>query len=316
MIGIFQRRQARRGLLLFKEEAVHYFISGLAMGSVYALMALAINIVFSTTGIINFAHATVIMLGAMTSYWCLAVFNFSYPISILIAIVVTCMVNILIYKGCVERLGDLGTNLGWIVTTFGAAIIIENSCRIAFGTEPQAYPSLFNGMMVNIGGIDLMIHEILMLAIAIVAGVSYETLMQKTRFGRAVRAVAFKPDIARLMGIQSEAVIIACFFMSGLLAAVAGALIAPITFVSYTMTSFIGIKGFAAALVGGLGNSKGAFVGGIVLGLIEAIVGMYGSVALKNAFSFAVMIIVIIFLPGGVLGAKFFSKNRASVQKI
>jgi branched-chain amino acid transport system permease protein len=295
---------------------MHYFVSGLAMGSVYSLMALAINIIFSTTEIINFAHAAVIMFGAMVSYWCMAVFHIPFLPSLFIAIASTVVVNIVIYKACVEKLGNLATNLGWIVTTFGAAIIIENMSRMFFGTEPRMYPYLFDGKMVNLFGLEIMLHEICMLLIAILSGVFYETLMQKTRFGRAVRAVAFKPDVARLMGIRSELIIFICFAISGVIASFAGALIAPITFASYMMTSSIGIKGFAAALIGGLGNSKGSFVGGIILGLIESIVGMFLPTALKSAFSFTIMILVIIFLPGGILGAKFFARQDVNKQKV
>ena len=294
---------------------MHYFISAFAMGSIYALMALAINIVYSVTGIINFAHAIVITLGAMISFYCLVVLHLPYIVALLIAICITAAANLIIYKTCVEKLGNLSVNLGWIVTTFGAAIILENVLRMVFGTEPQVFPYLFGGKMVNFFGAEIMYHEFLILIIAIVAGISYETLIQKTRFGRAVRAVAFKPEIAQLMGIGSNLVITVCFTIAGAIAAIAGVLIAPITFVNYTMTGFIGLKGFAAALIGGVGNSKGAFIGGLILGLIEALVGMYGPAALKNAFSFAVMIIVIIFLPGGISGAKLFTK-QSSAPKI
>ena len=293
---------------------MHYFISAFAMGSIYALMALAINIVYSVTGIINFAHAIVITVGAMVSFYCLAILHLPYIVALLIGIGVTALINFLIYKTCVEKLGNLTTNLGWIVTTFGASILLENGLRIVFGTEPQVFPYLFGGKMINFFGAPIMIHEFLILLIAIVAGVSYETLIQKTRFGRAVRAVAFKPEIAQLMGIRSNLVVTICFTIAGAIAAIAGVLIAPITFVNYTMTAFIGLKGFAAALIGGVGNSKGAFIGGLILGLIEALVGMYGPVALKNAFSFAVMIIVIIFLPGGLLGARFFTKQSTAAK--
>lgn len=289
---------------------------GLANGSIYALMALAIGMIFSTTGITNFAHASVIMLGAMVSFWCMAVFELPYLAAILISIVVTVVANILIYKISVERLGDLHTNEGWIVTTFGASIIIDNLCRMTFGTEPQAYPYLADGAVIHVFGATIMLHEIFMIIIAVLVGVAYQTVIQKTRFGRAVRAASFRPDTARLMGVRSEAVVLSCFGMAGAVAAVAGALIAPITFASYTMTTSIGIKGFAAALIGGLGNAKGAFVGGLVLGVLESVVGAFIPAGLKDAISFLIMIIVIIFLPGGILGAKIFTKGHSSAEKV
>lgn len=291
-------------------------IFGLANGSIYSLMALAIGMIYSTTGITNFAHASVIMLGAMTGYWCIALFGLPYLLSLLIAIAVTVASNIIIYKLCVEQLGDLSKQVGWIVTTFGASIILDNVARMVFGTEPQSFPYLFEGKAINILGANIMLHEVMMILIAIFIGTIYETMMQKTRFGRAIRAVSFRPDTARLMGIKSETVILSCFAMAGAVASVAGVLIAPITFASYTMTASIGIKGFAAALIGGLGNSKGAFIGGLTLGVIEAVVGTFVPAGFKDAISFLIMIIVIIFLPGGILSAKFFKKGASSAEKI
>lgn len=292
------------------------FIFGLANGSIYALMALAIGMVFSTTEIINFCHASVIMLAAMTSYWCMAYFHLPYLVAILIAVVINVAMNMVIYKTCVENLGKLSTNIGWIVTLFGASIIIDNAARMYFGTEPQAYPYLFNGKLIHIFGANIMLHEIMMIVISLFVGLAYQLLIKKTRFGRAVRAVSFRHDTARLMGIKSERTVLFCFGLAGVVAAIGGALIAPVTFASYNMMSSIGLKGFAAALIGGLGNTQGAFIGGISLGLIETLIGSYIPAAYKDAISFFVMIIVIIFLPGGILGAKFFTKGNSGKEKI
>lgn len=291
-------------------------IFGLANGSIYALMALAIGMVFSTTGIINFCHASVIMLAAMTSYWGVAYFGLPHWAAVSIAVVINVLMNMVIYKTCVEKLGDLSVNIGWIVTLFGASIIIDNAARMYFGTEPQAYPYLFGGKAVHIFGANIMLHEIMMIVIALAVGLVYQLLIQKTRFGRAVRAVSFRQDTARLMGIRSETTVLLCFGLAGIVAAISGTLIAPITFASYNMMTGIGLKGFAAALIGGLGNTAGAFVGGIVLGLIEIVIGSYIPAAYKDAISFFVMIIVIIFLPGGILGAKIFSKSKSGAEKV
>ena len=291
-------------------------VFGLANGSIYALMALAIGMVFSTTEIINFSHASVIMLAAMTSYWCMAYFHLPYGEAILIAVAINVAINMLIYKTCVEKLGRLTNNIGWIVTLFGASIILDNSARMYFGTEPQAYPYLFGGKAIHVFGANIMLHEVMMIAISFAVGLAYQLLIKKTRFGRAVRAVSFRHDTARLMGIRSETTVLACFGLAGVVAAISGTLIAPITFASYSMMSSIGLKGFAAALIGGLGNTQGAFVGGISLGLVEAVIGSYIPAAYKDAISFVVMIIVIIFLPGGILGARVFTRGNAGKEKI
>ncbi|QFG00414.1 branched-chain amino acid ABC transporter permease [Psychrobacillus glaciei] len=291
-------------------------IFALANGSMYALMALAIGIIYSTTRIINFAHGSVIMIGAMTSYWFISVFHMNYILAILLAILINILLSMVIYKTAVERLGDLSKNSSWIVTLFGASIIIDNIARMIFGTEPKAFPYLFNGLDIRMFGANIMLHEMMMIVIAISIGIAYQFVIQKTSFGRAVRAVSYKPDTARIMGIRSSVVVLTCFAISGGVAAIAGALIAPLTFASYTMTYALGIKAFAAALIGGLGNTKGAFVGGISLGLLEGFVGLMIPGGMKDAVIFLIMIVVIIVLPGGILGAKIFNKGSFTAEKI
>ncbi|WP_040207429.1 branched-chain amino acid ABC transporter permease [Neobacillus jeddahensis] len=291
-------------------------VTALANGSIYALMALAIGIIYSTTQIINFAHGSVIMIGAMTSYWLLSIFHMNYFTAILLAVLINIILSMVIYKVSVEKLGDLTQNSSWIVTLFGAGIILDNTARILFGTEPKAYPFLFDGHVISIFGTKIMIHEMMMILVAVIIGVLYQIVIQKTNFGRAVRAVSFRPDTARIMGIRSNRIVLMCFAISGAVAAISGALIAPITFASYTMTYSVGIKAFAAALIGGLGNTKGAFIGGISLGLIEGIASMIVPGGLKDAISFLIMIIVIIVLPGGILSAKLFTKGELKTEKI
>lgn len=291
-------------------------IFGLATGSIYSLMALAIGMVSSTTDIVNFAHASVIMLGAMVSWWMMTVFQFSYISALLVAIVVNIVLNIILYEVCVKRLGDLRENVGWIITLFGAAVIIDNVARMVFGTEPNAYPYIAGGKMIRIAGANILVHEIMMITIAILIGVVYQTIIAKTRFGRAVRAVAFSPPTAKLMGIKSESIIMFSFAIAGAVAAVGGVLIAPITFACYTMGLSIGLKGFAAAVLGGFGDTKGAFLGGFILGLIESFIGVYIPAGIKDSISFFIMIIVIIFLPGGLMSAKIFKNKWPAAKNI
>jgi len=291
-------------------------IFGLANGSIYALMALAIGMVSSTTGIVNFAHASVVMMGAMVSWWMMVIYGFSYVPALIIAIAISIVLNIVMYETCVKKLGNLQHNVGWIITLFGASIILDNVARMVFGTEPQAFPYLFEGKVVKIMDANIMLHELMMITIAIVIGVVYQTVIKKTRFGRAVRAVAFRPSTAELMGIKSEYIILLCFAMAGAVAAVGGVLIAPITFASYTMTMSIGLKGFAAAVLGGFGNTKGAFIGGFSLGIIESFISIFIPAGIKDSISFVIMIIVIIFLPGGILSAKIFNKNGLASEKV
>jgi len=283
-------------------------IFGLAYGSMYALLALAIGIVFSTTYILNFAYASVVMIGAMVAYWCIGIFQLPYLVGLFAGIGVSIVLSITLYKLCVEKLGSLHASIGWIITLFGASLIIDNVARMIFGLQANPFPFLFNGGKIFIFGANIYVHEVVMILIAAVIGISYQMMCSRTKFGRALRAVSIKPEAAKLMGINSNFVIIVSFALAGAVAAIAGCLIAPYTYASYMMTSSIGMKGFAAALIGGIGNTKGAFIGGIALGITEQILGLFVSPSVLDTFSFLIMILVIVFLPGGIVSAKIFKR--------
>lgn len=291
-------------------------IFGLSSGAIYALMALAIGIIYSTTRIFNFCHASIIMTGAMVAYYCIGVYHMPYVVGVLVAIAVNCVINIVLYYVCLKGLGDLTTTSNWMITLFGAGLLLNNGARMVFGANENPFPYLFNGASFAIGSANILWHEIGMIVFAVVIGASYQLLCQKTRFGRALRAVSFKPRTARLMGINSDAIIQVCFLMAAAVAAIGGVLIAPTTFASFNMTTTIGLKGYAAAVLGGIGDTKGAFIGGFLLGLMECIVTMFVPAGLKDAFSFVLMIVVIIFLPGGVLSAKIFTHGRSATEKV
>ena len=291
-------------------------VFGLSIGAIYALMALAIGMIYSTTRILNFCHASIIMTGAMVAYYCIGVYNMPYLVGVGIAIVVNILINIAVYFASLKGLGDLLSNVNWIITLFGMSIVLNNLARIVFGANQNPFPYLFNGASIKVGDATILWHEIFCIVFAIVIGVAYQLLCQKTKFGRALRAVSFKPQTAKLMGINSNLIIQFCFMLAAVVAAIGGVLIAPTTFASFSMTTTIGLKGYAAALIGGLGDTKGAFVGGFLLGLVECIVTLFLPAGLKDAISFIIMIMVIIFLPGGVLSAKIFTHGRSATEKV
>lgn len=295
---------------------MQFLIFGLTFGGIYALMSLAINVIYTTTRIMPFAHAMVITFAALLMRYLLIILGIPFAWSLLITICATMILNIISYKICVQPCGNLMKNNNWVITLFGLNHILENVCRMVFGAEVYPFPYLFDGAKITVGETGILWHEILMFVVAIVIGVAYQTMVNKTRFGRALRAVAWKPDTALLMGINSRAIIIACFGISGAIAAIAATLLAPVTYVSFNMTASVGLKGYAATLIGGLGNTKGAIIGGFLLGILESILGLFISAAMRDAVSFIIMILVIIFLPGGILSAKIFNKGRVAAEKV
>jgi len=284
-------------------------ISGLVMGSIYALLALAINIIYSTTDIINFAHGELVMLGGM--FGLVLVVNAGLPIAagIIVAGVMVAVVAILLYFVTIKPFGDhLSESLGWLMATLGAGIIFRNIAMLIWGTHPRPFPPLGGSQLVNIFGVNIMPHEIWVLIITLLIAIFFTVVLDKTILGSAIKATASNRNTTRLMGISAEKMVLACFSMSGAVAAVAGFLISPITFAGPEMTAAIGLKGFGAAIIGGLGSSRGAFVGGLILGVLEAMSMSVVTPGFKDAIVFLIMILAITIKPEGIFNVAYEKK--------
>lgn len=279
------------------------------MGCIYALLALAINIIYSTTGIINFAHAELVMLGAMFSL--VIIVNGGVPIipGLFLACILVGLVALLLYYTTIKPFGDrLKSSLGWLMTTLGAGIIFKNIAQLVWGTQPQAFPSIGGGSLISVLGIKILPHDIWILVVTLAIALFFMLVFDRTILGSAIRATSHSHNTTKLMGISAEKVVLICFVMSGAVAAIAGNMIAPITFAGPEMASTIGLKGFGAAIIGGIGSSKGAFVGGLVLGVLESISMLYITPGYRDAIAFLIMILVISIKPGGIFGVAYETK--------
>ncbi|MDD4241337.1 MAG: branched-chain amino acid ABC transporter permease [Smithellaceae bacterium] len=284
-------------------------ISGLVMGSIYALLALAINIIYSTTGIINFAHGELVMLGGM--FGLVLVVNAGMPLAagIVVAGGIIAVLAVLLYYSTIKPFGDnLGGSLGWLMATLGAGIIFRNVAMLIWGSHPRPFPPLGGTELINIFGVNILQHEIWVLVITFLIAIFFNVVLDKTILGSAIKATASNRNTTRLMGISAEKMVLACFGMSGAVAAVAGFLISPITFAGPEMTVSIGLKGFGAAIIGGLGSSRGAFVGGLILGILEALSMSVISPGYKDAIVFLVMILTITIKPEGIFNVAYEKK--------
>ncbi len=284
-------------------------ISGLVMGSIYALLALAINIIYSTTGIINFAHGELVMLGGM--FGLVLVVNAGLPLAagIVVAGGIIAVLAVLLYYSTIKPFGDnLGGSLGWLMATLGAGIIFRNVAMLIWGSHPRPFPPLGGTELINIFGVNILQHEIWVLVITFLIAIFFNVVLDKTILGSAIKATASNRNTTRLMGISAEKMVLACFGMSGAVAAVAGFLISPITFAGPEMTVSIGLKGFGAAIIGGLGSSRGAFVGGLILGILEALSMSVISPGYKDAIVFLVMILTITIKPEGIFNVAYEKK--------
>jgi len=295
--------------------------SGLALGSIYALVALGFNITHNSTKTLNFGQGEFLVAGAFVAVSAVLLLSgkgvtgsllpqdvtlWRYGGSLVISVGVMGLLGILLYYTAVRPFIGL-PGLAWVMSTIGFGIIIQNTALAIWGPSPMVLPSPLGESVIRIGGAGVLPQEVLVLVSSIVVMLCLDTVMRKTKIGKAVRAVAHNQNAATLMGINVAAVIVLAFVVSSSLAGLAGLLIAPITTVSVFMGVTLALKAFSAAIVGGLSNARGCMLGGFLLGLIEALVGLWHA-ELREISIFLLIIIVLVVKPEGLLGQRISEK--------
>jgi branched-chain amino acid transport system permease protein len=298
-------------------------INGIALGAVYALIALGYTLVYGILFMINFAHGEVFMAGAFTGYFAAAALAdagviesnpfVAIAIIFLVSMVTSMVVAILLERIAYRRLRN-APRLVPLITAIGASLFLQYAFRGLYGSGVRSYPNIpaLDGNVVILG-IPFAKTEIMVFVSAIVLMVSLWYLINRTRTGRAMRAVSEDRDTAALMGINVDAMIVRTFAIGGVLAGAAGVLYALIFSQVFFAMGFIpGIKAFTAAVLGGIGNIAGAMIGGFSLGILEQVgpnlfltgYGVPGANQLRDGIAFAVLIIVLIIRPSGILGSR------------
>lgn len=295
--------------------------SGLALGGIYALVALGFSITHTTTRTLNFGQGEFLVGGAFVGVAMLLLLAGKGPVGVLAA----ADVSLLRYSGAlvasVVVLGVLGalmyfiavrpffgmTGMAWVMSTIGFGIILQNAALAIWGAGSVAVPSPLGEGVIRIAGAGIRPQEILVLATTAVVMLALDHVLRRTRIGKAVRAVAANPQAAELMGINVGAIVVLAFVTSSGLAGMAGLLIAPITTASVFMGLTIALKAFSSAIVGGLTNPRGCIAGGFLLGVIEALVGLWHA-ELREITIFVLIIAVLVIKPEGLFGQKPFEK--------
>lgn len=277
--------------------------AGISQGAIYALIAYGFNVTFWTLKVVNFAHGSCLMIAVMLS---LTVYKLGVPLwlAMLCGIAATGVMVGLLERIAVRPVLHRGNGMGWVVSTLGAGIVLQALATLIWGTQAMAFPSFLFGPTdyVSLFGVQLSLQLVLVVVTALVVMLGLEAVVRFTMWGKVLRATAFDPDSARLRGIAVQRVVTTSFVVSGALAGLAGVLIAPISGIDPAFGLNLMIKGFVAAVVGGLGSSLGAMVGGLVVGVIELFVGGYVSSAWRNGVVFALLLAVLMLRPWGFLG--------------
>jgi branched-chain amino acid transport system permease protein len=282
-------------------QALQFLAGGLTAGSIYALVALGFSIIFNASKVINFAQGEFVMLGGMAAASMTAA---GAPLALALpaAIVLAAAVGLLLEKLAIERAARADVTT-LIIITIGASIFLRGVAQLVWGKGIRALPPLSGEQPIALGGATVLPQSLWVLGatLAIVAALSW--FFGRTRLGRAMLATAHNRLAAQLVGIDVRMVLFASFGLAAALGAVAGVLIAPITFTSYDAGTMLGLKGFAAAILGGLGSFHGAIAGGLVLGLLESLGAGFVSSAYKDAIAFVVILAVLFVRPDGLVGA-------------
>ncbi|MBC7716891.1 MAG: branched-chain amino acid ABC transporter permease [Pseudorhodobacter sp.] len=298
---------------------IQQIINGLVLGSVYALVALGYTMVYGIINLINFAHGEVLMVGALTSWTVVTgLTGMGIPgwamllISLMAAIVVCATLNFAIEKIAYRPLRN-APRLAPLITAMGVSLLLQTLAMIIWKPNPKPYPILLPSEPFNVFGAVINTVQILILVTTAVTLTGLMYLVNKTRLGRAMRATAENPRVASLMGVKPDTVISATFIIGAALAALAGVMYAAnYGSVQHSMGFLPGLKAFTAAVFGGIGNLAGAMLGGVLLGLIEALgAGYIGALTggilgsqYQDIFAFIVLILVLTLRPQGLLGER------------
>ena len=283
-------------------------VNGLSLGSIYALIALGYTMVYGVLRLINFAHGDVYMLGAYTGYYLSRKLKGDEPslggaLLVMLGAMLVCAIVGIIIERFAYRPVRRAARLTLLITAIGVSLFIENGAQLVFGPDPKFFPSLAPRADFLVGGVRLTSEQLTVIAVSFFLMVLLRFFIMKTRTGKAMRAVSFNLDAAKLMGISTDRIIAITFALGSALAAAAGVLIGmQIPKIDPLMGIIYGLKAFVAAVLGGIGNVPGAVLGGLLIGTSEVMVVGYLSSTYRDAIAFGILILVLLLRPQGILG--------------
>jgi branched-chain amino acid transport system permease protein len=294
-------------------QFLQQLVNGISIGSIYALMAVGYSLVYSIMNFSNFAHGSVIMLGAYFGYFCLTLLGLPFALAFFFAACGTALVAVLLERLAYKPLRDRNAPfLYFIITAMGASIFIDNGVIATIGPTPKIFPlaklpEFIRAGTIKFGVVEVGRVDVAMFVITVVCLVALIFFIDYTRVGKAIQATAYNMKASALMGINTSFIIILVFAIGGALAGVAGVLYG-IKYQVYPQMSAITLKSFIAAVFGGLGSLPGALLGSLLLALIETFVSGYLSTQLRDIFSFLILIAMLVVRPSGIMGKSMEDK--------
>jgi branched-chain amino acid transport system permease protein len=285
-------------------------ITGISLGSMYGVVALGFTMTYAVSGTVNFAQGSSVMLGAVLCFCFSQTVGLPMWLAVVLALAVCATYGVAVEALAVRPFASRGSN-AWLMSTVALGIVLDNLVMHTFGKEPRSLPSPLAGEQISLGGIGLGVYALHLVipAIGLAMAAMLHVVSRRTRWGKAVLAVAQNPDAARLMGIPIRRTITASFALSTCFAGIAGILIAPLFNVSAEMGTLFGIKAFAVAILGGIGSAWGVMAAGLLFGIAEALIATYIGSGYTQIITFGLVIALLAIRPDGLLG-------QAGVRKV
>ena len=285
------------------ELLIQQLVNGLAVGSIYALIALGYTMVYGTIKLINFAHGDVYMMGAFIGYFAVMVLKLNVFLALLLAMVACAVLGVVIERVAYKPLRK-STRVAALITAIGVSYLLENVMSYFFGAESRPFPSDFGTETFTLfGDVSVNGKQILIFGITVLLMALLQFIVRYTKMGKAMRAVAVDEQAAQLMGIDVDGVISFTFALGSALAGIAGVLVGVYyNTISTTMGITVGLKAFVAAVLGGIGSIPGAMVGGYLIGLLETMVSFFGYSPYRDGVVYFLLFIILIVLPAGLFG--------------
>jgi len=287
-------------------EFLQFLLTGLTIGATYALVALGFSLIYNASHVINFAQGEFLMIGGLATVFLLKA-GLPLPLAALCAIALAVLVGLALERFAIEPARDADI-VTLIIITIGASIFLRGVAQLIWGKEFHALPAFSGETPIHLFGATLQPQSLWVLGASAVIVIALRLFFSRTLLGKAIIGAAHNRLAAELCGINTRFVLRMSFALSALLGAVAGVLVAPITFTAYNVGVMLGLKGFVAAVLGGLGNASGAILGGLALGVAEVMTAGYLSTDYKDAVAFVLILLVLFVLPEGLLGQRGSSR--------
>lgn len=285
------------------QEILQYLFSGITNGAIYSVIGLGFTMLYTSTGLINFAQGEFVMLGALSLISLWKGLGLPLPLAFGLSIAGVSVAGLLLERLAIRRVRKPHP-IVLIIITIGASVLLRGVGMLLWGKDAHSSPAFSSNEPIRLAGAALLPQSVWIAGVVIALIVALQLFFRRSLTGRAMRACSINTRAANLLGIPSELMVLLAFALSAALGGAAGILIAPVTMSSYDMGMMLGLKGFCAAMLGGLGSWWGAIIGGISLGVLEALGVGFVSSGLKDAIAFILLLVILYVRPSGILGAR------------